>query len=556
MLMFLEGGQGGLGLFTASSVTGVDTHRAYAVEDASVAVNLGFAVMEDGVEKPMAKAAKLVNLQMGGAPGLGAISNLQEALRLMTLSAASDGAATRMISELTPGHVDTSVSHSMFTNSVTTDFDDGEDLAVTSVPTVTSAPTISGLTSFRYGERSGRNFYMDDLALSGSITKVEILFSKFNTATDSLTWPGALPYWAYDKLRSSTNYLPDGSLIETSWAATGRTITASEWQELFRSRYFQSNRDISADETLRVTMRAYNGEAVSETIVDLIHDNNDAPQVALSGAPRVFSGRANMFIQNANLSDPDPTQLPFQARIAIQDHATLGGLLWLGSVGSNSSGIITFSSSTLAGLKTKLETVTFSTTQPVLHTQVREFTVQISDGMDWGDVQRFSVSVQPSRLYFYDVAEQVTMPFGSAFFTLDSSFSISDNLGTTNILRSVVWLTGPDGRPPTAFRLDAFRTSPGITETYDAATGRLILDGNATAGTHSNLLTSVQMMRVAAGAVPGEYRVNWMVIDSNGTPSDIVTTLVTLPAAAGATAMAMDEPTDQFEPSLASLDWL
>lgn len=405
-------------------------------------------------------------------------------------------------------------------------------MTVANAPPAT-APTLGGLGTPRFHEGDDYSAILPGITFAGDVTKIEILFSRVIDGEDDVSIDTTnLTRADYEPVAGG-----GGKIILEG------NLTAQEWQSLLRDMTYRSTTALNANETRTITVKAYNGTLSSESTVNFVLDNNDAPTFARIEAGSRYVGQPATLLADIGIADVDDTAFN-EAQVAIQNYAAQRGRLAV-RAGTDLGGLtVTFDADTgvlkilapagqaavPALFERVLEAVTFEPTQAVTDAHTRNFTVRIFDGVDWSNAAAVTTEVQPFRPRLADVAAQVNAAAGQTTITLDSSLSMPGLAGGDNLSRAVLWVTGPNGAIAANVQLNAAQAVAGVTEAYDAAMGRLTLSGAATAAQYQTLLQSVAL-ELQAGASAGEYRINWLLIGADGAAGDIANTRLLVPTA-------------------------
>lgn len=175
-----------------------------------------------------------------------------------------------------------------------------------------------------------------------------------------------------------------------------------------------------------------------------------------------------------------------------------------------------------------LESVLFGATYTSQDVSKHLISVMLFDGGRWSMPYDFFIQTQPHRPNLHDVAEQVIARADQTSIPLDASLSLKGYGDGETLSRAVLWVRNQDRRIADNVVLDAKTSHLGVTENFDRDQGKLILDGRATVENYIRLLQSVSL-DISPQAEPGEYKVNWLVIDGQGEVGDIASQTVTVP---------------------------
>ena len=425
--------------------------------------------------------------------------NTSAAFRTLTISAAADAPviSTGSLASFTESGTAVAIAP----NFSLSDVDDIE---------IVSASVTIGAANLRPG---------DTLSLDAAVANDLGITVSYNASTGVLSLSGTRKKENYEQALREVRFSSTNAELTHNGAAPNRTLT---WSVL----------DANSD-----GVGAATGTASGTLEIQAI---NSAPVIALgSGTNNVaYSEGGAAVVLNAaiSLSDADDTELT-QASVQISN-VMAGDVLALGSGApssitaqyiSNQGGLLLTPASpntraSLADFQAALRTVTFSSSSddPTAQASTRTISWSIrdanSDGAAGGMVgyalpSATTVTITPvadAPLLTGSNASSPSFTEGGSAVAIAPSLSLSDG-DDTQFTKAVVSISSGFSNGD----LLAYTSVPGITGSYDKATGLLTFTGSASLADYQTLLRSITYSNNSAALASGTRTISWKVLDAN-----------------------------------------
>lgn len=235
------------------------------------------------------------------------------------------------------------------------------------------------------------------------------------------------------------------------------------------------------------------------------------------GLEGVITG-ATVRITAGAVAKKDQLVFPFPRGFAAPSGAVIKG-----SYSASTFALTLTGTGTQADYQAALGQVQYLNPSPAPVDGIRQIAFQLKDAAGAGpvgykSVQVIGVNTSPVLKYPANLAP-VKFKLGKAAVAVAGPLSITD-LDNTHLQGATVTISGGLQAQDA---LTAVTTNTGITATYDPATGKLTLTGNATIATYLKVLKSVKFSTTAAGS--GSRTLSFQVTD--GEPSNPLSNIVT-----------------------------
>lgn len=316
--------------------------------------------------------------------------------------------------------------------------------------------------------------------------------------------------------------------LTVAWSPATGTLTLSglasvgAYRAALRSITFRntSENPSTADRTIRFSVTdAQGGSGVADRVVELIAVN-DAPQVSTSGGTGLFiEGGAPVVVDAGMLVTDVDSGMLVAALVAITGNYIAGedALAFTNQSGISGSwnaatGVLTLTgSASRAAYQVALRSVRYFNSSDNPSTLVRTVGVVVSDGVDASGLVTRTIAVAAMN-----DAPIVIMSGGVATFTengapvvVDAAITIAE-MDSTALVAAMVAITG--NFMPGQDVL-TFSAQPGITGTWNAATGVLTLTGNAPLVAYQAAMRSVMYANTSENPATALRTISMVVSD-------------------------------------------
>ena len=406
----------------------------------------------------------------------------------------------------------TDTSTSDRTLNLTVNFADADQPAVTgsrTVNVVDATLTISE-TALSFNEGDSATAIDDGLLLTGNseteVTGATIILSNFDDAADQLV---------FNNIGSITGSLDIGDDEDTATLTLTGEGTVAEYQAALRSVTFENTDEniLPSTRTVDFTVTTNEGDLTGSRTINLLQATNEAPVLASLSTPVVMNvanvdGNGNALpvsiissAVQALVTDSDSQQLG-QAIVTIDDGRIDGDVLAFteqaGITGNfdATTGVLVFvGDASVADYEAVLRSVTFGVSDAANIGQ-RTLSIEVTDvtsssaavGTDQTELRIDVVTSETARVTASALAQELGN--GESQATVDPSILVVGGDDTV-VTGATVQLSSGYQVSEDVLSFIPINGVPGVTGSFEASTGTLTLDGDASADVYQRALRNV-----------------------------------------------------------------